>query len=455
MARTAKMAVMTSSADGARAIDRRIAALAVPALGALLAEPAFLAVDTAMVGHLGAVPLAAIGIAATVLQTAVGLLIFLAYATTPIVARRVGAGDPAGAVRAGVDGLWLAAGLGVALVALGIVAGPAAVGAFGAGAAVTSAASGYLGVSIWGMPALLVLLAATGLFRGLRDTRTPFLIAGVGFGANALLNAALIYGAGWGLIGSAVGTVIAQWGMAIWAVAIVLRHARAHQVALRPTALGLRASASAGSWLLVRTIALRIALVGTVAAATAQGTVALGATQAVFAVFTLVSLGLDALAIAAQTLVGGALGAGDAALTRAVVRRTLRLAALVGTASGLELAAASPVLALSFTADTAVRAAILPGLLVVAASGPVAAVVFALDGILIGAGDGRYLALTGLAQLAVVIPLLVVVATADLDAAAAVGAVQLVFSGAFLLARLLALGLRARGSRWLVTGAAR
>lgn len=175
-------------------LDRDILRLAVPSLGALVAEPVFVLTDTAMVGHLGAPALAGLGIASTVLQTAVGLLIFLAYATTPIVARRLGAGDRPGALSAGVDGLWLALGLGVVLLATLLPLSPVIVGAFGVEAAVATAALDYLTIAWWGIPGMLLVLAATGVLRGLQDARTPLIVAAAGFTANIALNAALIYG---------------------------------------------------------------------------------------------------------------------------------------------------------------------------------------------------------------------------------------------------------------------
>ncbi|MBC7401657.1 MAG: MATE family efflux transporter, partial [Microbacteriaceae bacterium] len=193
-------------------LDREILGLALPTLAALVAEPLFLLVDTAMIGHLGSVPLAGLGIASVVLQTAVGLLIFLAYATTPAVARLLGSGDRRAAVQAGVDGAWLALAMGAALLVVGVVFAPAAVAAFGVAPDVSAAAVRYLSISAWGLPAMLFVLAATGLLRGLQNTRTPLVIVAVGFTANAVLNAVFIFGFGWGISGSAVGTVIAQWG---------------------------------------------------------------------------------------------------------------------------------------------------------------------------------------------------------------------------------------------------
>ena len=201
-------------------IDRDILRLALPALGALVAEPLFLLTDTALVGHLGAVPLAGLSIGSAILQTLIGLLIFLAYATTPAVARRLGAGDTVGAIRAGVDGLWLALAIGVALVAVGVPTSGWLVRLFGASPEVSAAAHTYFSISLWGIPGMLLVIAATGLLRGLQDTKTPLVVATAGFGANAVLSAVFIYGFGWGIAGSAIGTVVAQWAMA--AVYLVL-----------------------------------------------------------------------------------------------------------------------------------------------------------------------------------------------------------------------------------------
>jgi len=434
--------------------DRAIAALALPSLGALLAEPLFVATDTALVGHLGAASLGGLGVAGTILQTAVGLLVFLAYATTPAVARRLGADDRRGAMRAGVDGLWLALGVGAVLAVLGAVAGPALIGLFGATEAVQRAALAYLRIAVWGLPGMLVVVAATGFLRGLRDARTPLVVAVVGFAANAALNAALIYGAGWGVAGSAAGTVAAQTGMAVAVGAVCVRHARRAGVAVLPGRGGVLGAARAGGWLLLRTLSLRIALVGTVVAATAHGTAALAATQVVSSLAAVLWLGLDALAIAGQALIGHALGAADVREAQAVLRRLLELAAAAGAVLGLGTAALAPVVGRAFTGEPAVLAAVPGGVLVLAVSLPLSAVVFALDGVLIGAGDGRYLALAGVANLVVVLPLLALVTAAGLPVAAAVAAVQAVFVLAYSAARATTLLLRIRTGRWARVGAA-
>jgi len=439
-----------------RATDRRILGLAVPALGALVAEPLFLATDTALVGHLGVEPLAGLGIASTVLGTTIGLLVFLAYATTPTVARMLGAGDRAGAVRAGVDGIWLALVLGAMLAIAGPFAAHPLAAAFGAEPTVTELAGGYLAISSVGIPAMLVVIAATGLFRGLQDTRTPLVIAVVGFAANAALNAALIYGAGWGIMGSAVGTVAAQWGMAVACGLIAVRHARRVGASVRPRLPGVASAARAGGWMLLRTLTLRVALVATTVAATGLGTVTLASTQVLFQLTFLFALALDAFAIAAQAIIGYDLGAGTPAAVRATVRRLVAWALASGVVLGAVLAVGAPWLGHVFSSDAGVTAAVPGGAWVLAATLPLAALVFVLDGILIGAADGRYLALAGVVNLAVYLPLLWWAATsaasqtsADAVDAAAVVAIQLAYCVGFYGVRAATLGIRTLSSRWI------
>ncbi|QCR18235.1 MATE family efflux transporter [Agrococcus sp. SGAir0287] len=438
-----------------RRLDRDIVALALPALGALVAEPAFLLVDTALVGHLGAAQLAGVGVGGAVLQTAVGLLIFLAYGTTPAVARLLGAGDRPGAIRAGIDGIWLAILVGLALVAAVPLAHPL-VALFGAAGDVTDHAATYLGISILGLPAMLVVLAATGLLRGLQDTRTPLVVAGAGFTANAILNAILIYGAGLGVAGSAIGTVLAQWGMAAFFLAFAVREARRERVSLRPSLAAVGRVASVGVWLLLRTVSLRVALIATTVVATRLGTDVLAATQVAFALFSTLAFALDALAIAGQAMVGKALGAGDAALVRRITGRLVRWGVVGGAALGGLLLAFAWLVGGAFTSDPAVIALLPWALVPLALAQPIAGFVFVLDGVLIGAGDVRYLAWTGIANLAICLPLLLVALLPAVPGGApALAAVWLAFSFGYLGARALTLGLRARTDAWMVLGARR
>lgn len=430
-------------------LNREILRLAIPALGALIAEPAFLIVDAALVGHLGTTPLAGLGIAGAVLQTIVGLMVFLAYATTPAVARRFGAGQPGEAVSVGINGMWLALGLGSVLAVVGAVSSPWLVSLFGASDAVSTQANDYLVISMWGLPAMLIVFAATGLLRGMQDTMTPLWIAGLGFGANALLNWLFIYGLGWGIAGSAAGTVTAQWGMVAAYVLVVRQMATKHSASLRAQRAGMRNTATSGGWLFLRTVSLRVALLATVGVATGIGTEELAGWQIVFTIFSAAAFALDALAIAAQALIGKELGAGDEQQVHRVLARTVAWGAWFGVAVGVLIAALSGVLGIVFTGDATIAALVQPALLVLAVAQPIAGIVFVLDGVLMGANDVRYLAIAGLLNLVPFLPALWGVAATGVDGVAGLVWLAISFFGVYLLARLGTLGWRVRSGRWI------
>ena len=245
---------------------------------------------------------------------------------------------------------------------------------------------------------MLLVLAATGVLRGLQDTRTPMVAATVGAVANVVLNLALVYGAGLGIAGSALGTDLAQLGMAVALAAVVVRGARRHGVSGRPHGAGIRAAATVGVPLLVRTLTLRAALLVATYVAAAAGTVAVAAHQVAFTVWTLLALALDAVAIAGQAIVGRALGAGDAEGARAATRRMMQWGIVSGVLLAVVLILVRAAFVPLFTDDAEVRALLSSVLVVAALFQPVSGVVFALDGVLIGAGDGRYLALAGVAH---------------------------------------------------------
>ncbi len=272
-----------------------------------MVEPLFLLADTAIIGRLGTEPLAGAALGTTVMQTVVGLMIFLAYSTTPAVARFLGAGKHGRALAAGRDGVWLAVLLGTGLALVRGAFGRELLSRMGADAAVLDHAWAYLLWSLPGLPAMLLVFAAVGTLRGLQDTKTPLVVAGVGFTANALLNLVLVHVLGMGVAGAALGTSAAQWGMAITYLMMLAPRLRAHGCPhARP--LGLRSACTVGGWMFLRTLSLRAAIVATVLAATDLGPEVLAAHQVAFVVFSTMAFALDALAIAAQALIGRELG---------------------------------------------------------------------------------------------------------------------------------------------------
>ncbi|MEV0793745.1 MATE family efflux transporter [Kribbella sp. NPDC050459] len=430
--------------------DREILRLAVPAFFALVSEPLMLLADSAIVGHLGTPQLAALGVAGTILQTLVGICVFLAYGTTSAVARRIGAGDHKGALAQGIDGLWLALLLGVVLALLGLALAPQAIGAFDPSPEVADHAVTYLRISCFGIPSMLLLLAATGVLRGLQDTKTPMIVAITANLANIGLNVLLVYGLQLDIAGSALGTALAQTGAGVALVVVVVRGARRDGAKLRPDRPGILASAQMGVPLIVRTLTLRAAIILLTFVATALGTTSVAAHQVAFTLWSFLALALDAIAIAAQALTGRALGAGDVAGTRAITRRMMWWGLFSGLVGGLVLWGLRDVYVPWFTSDPDVRRTLAAILIVSAVWQPINGVVFVLDGVLIGAGDGRYLALAGIVALALYVPLALAVLWLD----GGIVALWWAFGG-YMLLRFLTLTLRERSDAWLVTGATR
>lgn len=443
--------------------SREILRLAVPAFLALVAEPLFLLADSAIIGHLGTPQLAGLGVASATLLTAANLFIFLAYGTTSIVARQIGAGAQRGALEAGIDGTWLATGIG-ALVAVAVaLAAEPLCRLFGASPTALAHATTYLRISALGIPAMLVALASTGVLRGLQDTRTPLVASAAGFTSNIVLNLALVYGLGWGIAGSAWGTVMAQTGMATALVVVLVRHARAADAGLHPHPGRVLRAALSGIPLLVRTLALRAILLLTTWVAAGLGDVPLAAHQVAATVWSFLVFALDALAIAAQALTGKALGAGDVQGARSATATMVRWGVWGGAVLGAALLAVHRVLPVAFTSDEAVRSALAAALVVVALGQPLSGYVFVVDGVLIGAGDGRWLAKAMVATLLLYLPLALGVHAAagallgDGGAegqALALAALWVAFT-AFMAIRGVLLWRRVRTDDWAVTGAAR
>jgi putative MATE family efflux protein len=389
-------------------------------------------------------------VAAQALTALVNISIFLAYGTTAAVARQLGAGNRQAAIRQGIDGIWLAGAIGVVVIAIGLpLAGPIVAG-FGGTAAVSGQAVIYLRISLIGAPAMLAVLAGTGVLRGLQDTATPLAVSVAAYIINVVLNATFVLGLHWGIAGSAWGTVIAQNCAAAAYLTMVGRGARREGVGLGFDLPGVKAAAKAGGALVIRTLALQAVLIAATAIASREGNAAIAAHQVAFRLWNLLALALDAIAIAAQAITGKYLGAGDVAGARAATRLMIWWGAGCGLVFGALLLAARPWLPGLFDAAPAVTHLLLVVLFVVVVQQPVAGVVFVLDGVLIGAGDQNYLAVAGLITTAVF------AVAAAIDVITGAGLLGLWFAiSAWLAARFITLTWRARGSAWLVTGAVR
>jgi putative MATE family efflux protein len=431
--------------------DRDIWRLALPAFGALAAEPLYVLADTAIVGQLGTRPLAGLAVAGIVLTAAYSLFNFLAYSTTSAVARQVGAGDLRRAAELGVDGMWLALGIGLVLLVVGVSAAPGIVDLMGASARVHPYAVTYLRISSLGAPAYLVALAATGYLRGMQDTRPTLVVAVAANVVNLVLEVVLVFGLDSGIAGSAWGTVLAQVGAAVAYVLIVARAVRATGASVWPRRDGIRTVAVIGGPLIVRTASLLAALLIATNLAARISDDAVAAHQIAFQINLFLALSLDAIAIAGQALVGKYLGASDAHQARVASRRMIEWGIAIGVGFAVLLVVARPVLVPLFTDDAGVQHLALQVLWIVALVQPLAAVVFVLDGILIGAGDQRYLAKAMLAStLLAFLPAVALVAVLD-------GGLLWLWAAIawWILARGVTVGWRFAGSAWQVTGATR
>jgi putative MATE family efflux protein len=428
-----------------RPYDREILQLALPALGALAAEPLYLLVDTAIVGHLGTPQLAALALATTILGGAVVLCNFLTYGTTAQAARLLGAGkeEQAGALAA--QALWLALALGLLLGALAATLAAPLIGVMGGRGHVAALAVTYLRLSAIGLPAALVALAGQGYLRGAGDLRTPLWIVVLAQGANVVLELAFVYGLGLGLAGSAWGTVLAQLGMG---GAFALPLLRAPAASRRLDLARMRPLLRIGGDIFVRTAALLGSFTVASAVLARIGSASLGAHQVAFQLFIFLALVLDAIAIAAQVLVGRMLGAGDARGARDAARRMIGWSLVVGLAFAALLLAGSRAIPRVFTDDPRVLAQAREMWPLFALMQPAAAVVFALDGILIGAGDTRYLKWSMLGAAAVYVPVCLLALRFDWGIVGVWGGLV-----GLMGVRLLTLGARFRTERWAVTGA--
>jgi len=442
----------TGAAAGAGTADgvislRRIVALALPALVVLAAEPIYVLVDTAVVGHLGRIPLAGLAVGGGVLALAAWLGNVLAYGTTGRSARQFGAGDRSAAVAEGVQASWLAVIGGVTMIVLAqVFAGPLTRTLAGSGE-VATAAAGWLRIAAFGVPGLLLAMAGNGWLRGVQDTRRPVRYVLAANVLSAVLCPVLVYPLGLGLAGSAVANVSAQLlGGALFVRALVRE-----RVSLAPRPAVLRRQLVVSRDLIVRGGAFQLCFLSATVVVARFSSAALGAHQIALQLFFFCALVLDAVAIAAQSLVGATLGAGDVARARAAAVRIARLGGVCGVAIAVAVAAGAFVLPAVFSPDPQVRAQALVAWPWFVAMQPLGGVVFALDGVFIGAGDVRYLRdITVLGALGFFLPAIWLAYWLRLGLGGVWAGLTL-----FIVVRLVALLLRLRGTAWAVTGAVR
>ncbi|MBJ7339487.1 MATE family efflux transporter [Mycolicibacterium sp.] len=432
------------------ATGRRIAGLALPALGVLAAEPVYLLFDLAVVGRLGAVALAGLAIGGLILSLVASQLTFLSYGTTARAARFFGAGDRASAVREGVQATWLALGLGTVVVVVIEIAAVPVVNVIADGGEIADMALPWLRIAIFGAPAILVSLAGNGWMRGVQDTVRPLRYVIAGFAVSAVLCPTLVYG--WlgmphlGLTGSAVANLVGQ----TLAGLLFCRALLAEGVALRLDVAVLRAQVVMGRDLVVRTLAFQVCFVSAAAVAARFGAAAVAAHQVVLQLWSFLALVLDSLAIAAQSLVGAALGAGQLAHAKSVAWRVTIFSTVAAAVLASVFAVGASVFPRLFTSDRSVLDAIGVPWWFLVAQLPIAGVVFALDGVLLGAGDAKFMRNATLAS--ALVGFLPLIWLSLIFGWGLLG----IWSGltAFMVLRLVFVGWRAFSGRWLVPGTA-
>jgi len=424
--------------------DRPIAALAVPAFGSLVAEPLYVLADTAVVGRIGTTELAGLALASTVLLTAHALLIFLAYGATGPIARMISEGNVSRAAARGIQGMWLAAILGIVIAAVLAVLAEPLLRLLQAEGEVLDAALLYLRASLPGFPFLLLALAGAGVLHGRQDTRRPLVIAVSAALANLVIELVLVFGMGFGLGASALSTVVAQIAAGAAFIFLVVKWARENGASTRPEKAPMVSILKSGQALVVRTASLRGALTLGAGVAASIGTEELAAHQIALQVWFTLALALDAVAIAGQALTGRYLGEGDREVAWAASRRMIELDTVVAIGFGVLIAVLREPIASLFTDDAAVVGLTGMVLLHVAGQQPINGVVFALDGILIGAGDLWFLAVGMVAAFGAFGVAAIVVLQTGAGLGWLWGALWI-----FMLVRMVPLVMRWRSGHWL------
>lgn len=432
---------------------KQLALLAIPTFGQLISEPAFVLIDTAIVGHVSNSALAGLSLGSTVVLTAVGLCVFLAYSTTSHVARLFGANKHREGFQAGINGLWLSLCIGVVLAfALFFFANPICSFLGGEGDTLHQAVV-YTQLVVLGIPGMLLVYAANGIFRGLQKVTITLVAAVAGALLNTILDVLFVIGWGWGIAGSGIATAIAQWFMGVFLVIPALVWAKREHVSFAPQFSGIAKAGSEGFPLFIRTLALRIALVASVMAAASMGPEVLAGYQVVNATWNFAVNALDSVAIAGQTLVGAQLGAHNIKTARTITQQTARLGLVLGVVVGVIFVVLGMVAGQLFSPSPEIQLLAGVGMITIGIFMPLQGWMWALDGILIGSGDFRYLAVTcslaSIAHIAVTALLVCVISPLLPNDLARIAAVWCVIGVALMGGRGIANGMRAKGDTWI------
>lgn len=434
-------------------VNKKLALLAIPTFGQLIAEPTFVLIDTAIVGHVSDFALAGLSLGSTIILTAVGLCVFLAYSTTSQVSRLLGAKRTREGLQAGMNGLWLSLCIGIVLaIVLFLFAEPICYFLGGREETLNQAVI-YTQLVVLGVPGMLLVYAANGIFRGLQKVSITLVVAVSGAAINAVLDVLFVIVWGWGIAGSGIATAIAQWAMGLFLVVPAVRWVIQGGASVVPQITGIIEAGGDGFPLFLRSVALRVALVAGVMAAASMGTEVLAGYQVVNAIWNFAANALDSVAIAGQTLVGAELGAREFERARTLTSFTSRAGIVVGIGVGVVLVILGLVAGQLFSPNPEIQALITAGMVATGVLMPLQGWAWALDGILIGAGDFRYLAFgctaAALSYIAVLIILIFLVAPELPNDIVRMAALWIVLSVVLIGGRGLVNYLRSRGDTWM------
>jgi MATE family, multidrug efflux pump len=392
--------------------DRAIAALAIPALGTLAIDPFVSIVDTAWVGRLGTAPLASLAIASAVFIAIFSIFNFVPAAVTPLVAGQVGKRDIPRAGSIAVGSIVATAGIGVIVSIVAILLAEPLTRIFGGDASVLHDATAYLRIRFLALPAVLVVMAGHGIYRGHSDTRTPLYVA-IGMNLiNLVLDPIMIFTLGLGVEGAAWATVIAQVFAAAWFLVLIFGTHRGRLGTGRSVrgvrSLPIGKIIGAGWPMMIRSAALLFAISATTVVASRISTQAVAAHQIAMQVWLFLSFVLDSFAVAAMAMIGTDLGAGDRRAARAIGNRLLALGFVAGLGLSALLVVTAPFVGSIFTSDPAVLDGLSSIYVFVVVLQPITALVYVWDGIGVGASAFVFLAVSMFAAAVVSLVVLVV-----------------------------------------------